>query len=385
MSWLNFLKTISELMDYAETAAVIALSRLKGVGAPFLQILNEKGISAAEFLAMTPAQQGAACSLAQMPQWSEAEIREAKATGEKEALFCQRHKVKILSPILDGYPRRLAILDEAPTVLFVLGNADLDALHIIGVVGTRRITPPGDRFCRKFVKELGYLVTNPLIVSGLAYGTDAAAHQSALDNNLPTAAVLAHGLSMIYPAPHRQLAERILHQGGALISQYLSEQKPFRGNFLQRNRVIAALSDGVMIIESAMKGGAMNTAHAAFDFSRSVMALPGRPTDAMSEGCNHLIRHQIATLTTDARQACHTLGWETAKEKPQTADPTLFRQPDSELMPVYTLLQQSDAPVGIDFIMMKCGLPPARLTAMLFALEEDGFIVRLPNNRYTII
>lgn len=371
-------------MDIAETAAVIALSRLKGVGAPLMSTLQERGVTASMFLSMSPQQQGEACSMAQLPRWSDAEMREAIATGEKEASFCHRHNISILSPIIEGYPRRLAILDDAPPLLFVLGKADLDALHIVGVVGTRRITAGGDRFCRKFVKELGELVAQPLIVSGLAYGTDAAAHNAALDNNLPTAAVLAHGLSMIYPAAHRQLAEKILSQGGALISQYLSDQKPFRGNFLQRNRVIAALSDGVMIVESAIKGGAMNTAHAAFDFSRSVLALPGRPSDPMSEGCNHLIRHQIATLTTDARQACHTLGWETVEERKQDSEPALFRQPDAELLPIYNLLQ-SDVPLGIDLIMMKCGLPPARVSAMLFSLEEDGFITRMPNNRYTTI
>lgn len=372
------------MLNASEIASVIALSRLKGVNNQMLAAIREHDFSASEFLDMSPSKMGEVCGLAQLPPWQEGDINEAKAVGLNEADFCIRHNVRIISPLLGNYPRRLDILDDAPPLLFMLGDADLDAFHIIGVVGTRRITRLGDSFCRTFVKELGELVAQPLIVSGLAYGTDATAHCAALDNKLPTAAVLAHGLSMIYPAAHKELAKRILTSGGALISQYLSGEHPFKGHFLERNRVIAALSDGVMIVESAIKGGAMNTAHAAFDYSRTVMAMPGRPSDPMSEGCNRLIRRQIAVLTTDALQACHSLGWETSADKTKQQSPTLFKEPDSELLPIYRLLQESQTPLGIDHITIKTGLMPARVSAMLFSLEEDGYVVRLPNNRYTL-
>lgn len=367
-------------------ADVISLSRLKGVNVPFMTLLREKGISASEFLAMSPEQKGKILELDQIPNWTEEELREAKAVGIKEAEFCSKHNIKIISPILDGFPRRVEILDYAPTLLFVLGDADLDALHIIGIVGTRKITPQGTKFCQNFVKELGELVANPVIVSGLAYGTDSIAHQAALDSQLPTVAVLAHGLSMIYPASHRQLARNIINSGGALVTEYLSEEKPFKGHFLERNRIIAALSDGILVVESAIKGGAMSTAHASFDYSRTVMAVPGRPSDSMSQGCNHLIRKQIAVLTENAQDACEALGWQIREnELNKTETSGLFREPTEELLPLYRLIQNQDNPIGIDFLTLQLGVSPARISAMLFTLEEEGFVTRLPNNRYTII
>lgn len=371
-------------MSAPNLADIIALTQLKGVDSRLLMRLREKGISASEFLSMSASSQGEACGLLSLTPWSESDILHARQTGEKESAFCQRHNIKVLSPICDDYPRRLDVLDYAPPILFMLGNADLDALHIIGVVGTRRVTPLNHKFTQDFVEELGQLVHNPVIVSGLAYGVDAAAHTAALDNELPTIAVLAHGLSMIYPAAHRTLAEKIVNAGGGLLTQYLSSEKPFKGKFLERNRIIAAISDGVLVVESAIKGGAMNTAHAASDFSRTVMAVPGRPGDAMSEGCNQLIRNQIAVLTSNARQACDSLGWAIAAKGDKKEDPTLFREPDAELLPIYKVIQESSEPVGIDFLTVKCGLPPSRISSMLFFLEEEGFVLRMPNNRYTV-
>ncbi len=371
-------------MDHEKIASVIALSRLKGVDAPLMSLLNERGVEASDFLAMTPAGRGEALGLIQSPSaWTQAEIRDAFETGKREAEFCSRHHIRVLSPLLDNYPRRLSILDDTPSVLFVLGKVDPDALRILSIVGTRRLTPSGERYCRKLVEDLAELKTGALIVSGLAYGTDACAHSAALDNGLPTAGVLAHGLAMIYPAAHRALAERILGSGGGLVTHYLSGDKPFRGRFLERNRVIAALSDGVMVVESAVKGGAMNTARAALQYDRSVMAMPGRPSDPMSEGCNLLIRRGAAILSTDAREVCETLQWTLAPQSPP--EDVLFREPDASLMPVYSILLDSPDPVGIDLIMVKTGLRAAQVSAMLFTLEEEGFALRLPNNRFTTV
>lgn len=370
--------------DQEFLADVIALSCLRGTSTQILTTLLDKDISPTRFLAMTPSQQGAALGLTQIPVWDENDLREAKAIGKREAEFCNRHRIRVISPFFNNFPRRLAILDNAPTLLYMLGEADLDALHVIGIVGTRKITAAGLRFTQSLVKDLGTLVNQPLVVSGLAYGTDAAAHTAALDNNLPTLGVLAHGLSMIYPAAHRQLAEKIIAAGGGLLTQYHSIDKPFRGHFLERNRIIAALSDGVLVVESAIKGGAMNTAHAAFDFDRAVMAVPGRPSDPMSEGCNHLIRKQIAMLTTDARQACDAMGWETNDAVEKENSPVLFREPEADLLPVYNVIQQSEVPVGIDELTLRCRISPSQIAAKLFALEEEGFVTRLPNNRYTL-
>lgn len=366
-------------------AAVIALSQLKGADIPFLQTLRERGIAPEAFLRMSVHDQGATTGLAHMPRWERASIDRALKKGEEETCFCMAHGIRVLSPAIEGYPRRLDILDDAPRCLFMLGDTDLDAINVIGIVGTRRITARGVQFCTSFVKDLAdRAVSPPVIVSGLAYGTDAEAHKAALDNGLPTVGVLAHGLGMIYPAAHRELAKKIISSGGALVTEYLSGEKPFRGNFLERNRIIAALADGVMVVESAIKGGAMNTARSALNYGRTVMAVPGRPADAMSLGCNELIRSSVAALTMEAGQACDSLGWET-KDNAVEDTPTLFREPDEDLMPVYRLLQESAEPVGVDTIMVRTGIPMPRLSTMLFMLEEDGFVSRLPNNRYTLL
>lgn len=373
-------------MDREQMAAVIALSLLKGTDAEFLGTLRLRHISPADFLDMTPQHRGEATGMSFMPSWSGEEVRSAMLAGKREADFCISHNIRVLSPAIDGYPRRLDILADAPKTLYVLGDTDLDAFRMISIVGTRRITAAGAKFCTSFIRELGELVVRPVIVSGLAYGTDVTAHNAALDNSLPTVAVLAHGLDMIYPASHRDVARRIVRDGGALVTEYPAGTKPFRGNFLKRNHIIAALSDGVMVVESAIKGGAMSTAHAALDYGRTVMALPGRASDSMSEGCNHLIRTQCAILTTSARQACDSLDWPCSTSGDNAAaTPSLFREPAAELLPVYRLLQQSENPMGIDTLTALSGLPPARLAPILFMLEEDEFIARLPNNRYTVV
>lgn len=365
--------------------AVIALSQLKGVTGAFLQLMRERNIQPEEFIRQSNEEKGTSLGLAQMPCWRDSDIAKAVATATAESRFCIEHNIKVLSPCLDGFPRRLDILQDPPRCLFMLGDTDLDATHILSIVGTRKVTQQGARFCSNFVGDISSSIPDAVIVSGLAYGTDAEAHKAALENRLPTVGVLAHGLGMIYPAAHRQLAKRIVSNGGALITEYLSSTQPYRGQFLERNRIIAALSDGVMVVESAIKGGAMSTAAAALDFDRIVMAMPGRRTDAMSEGCNMLIRHMKAILTCDAHQACDSLGWKAESKSAEIQQPTLFKQPSEELRPLYDILQQSQEPIGIDTLMVITKLSLPRLTTMLFLLEEDGFVTRLPNNRYGAI
>lgn len=370
-------------MDEERIRATIALSRLKGVDSAFCARMAERSVAPESFIAMTPERQCASLGMAALPAWDDAELENAKAVAAREYDFCKRHHITILSPLLGNYPRRLAILDAMPVCLFKLGNADLDAPYSISIVGTRKLTALGARFTKSFVDDLGCLVSSPLIVSGLAYGADAAAHNAALDAGLPTVAVLAHGLGMIYPARHRELAKRILHSEGALVTEYLYNDKPFRGHFLQRNGLIAALADGVMVVESAVKGGAMNTARYGLEFSRAVMAMPGRPSDPMSEGCNMLIRRNVAELTLDARQACESMGWKTETDnEADKSQPTLFREPDDMLMPLYSILRDAQQPLGFDTLMGRTGLTAPRLSNMLFMLEEEGFITRLPNNRF---
>lgn len=179
--------------------------------------------------------------------------------------------------------------DDAPLALFYRGNADLNTLHIINMVGTRHATPYGQDICTRFLADLSALCPDTLIVSGLAYGIDIHAHRAALQNHFKTIGVLAHGLDRIYPAEHRKTAVSMLEQGG-LLTEFTSGTNPDRQNFVKRNRIVAGMSDATVVIESAAKGGALITAELAESYHRDCFAFPGRCNDEYSIGCNNLIR-----------------------------------------------------------------------------------------------
>ncbi len=213
--------------------------------------------------------------------------------ADRELEFIAKYKIKTHFYLNSDYPVRLKPVEDSPVMLFSKGICDLNTPPAVSVVGTRSITEYGKGMCAEIVKDLSDI--NPLIISGLAYGVDTIAHKAALDNGMKTAAVLGHGLDRIYPSLNRSLAEKI-SQSGLLITDFFSNTKPDRENFPRRNRIIAGLSDAVIVIEAAQKGGALITAYYANDYNRDVFAIPGKKTDIFSRGCNHLIKTNKAHL-----------------------------------------------------------------------------------------
>jgi DNA processing protein len=192
---------------------------------------------------------------------------------------------------------------------------------------------------------------------------------------------------MIYPAQHRDLAMRIVSSGGALVSEYLAGVKPFKPHFLQRNRIVAGLCDATFVVESKVKGGAMSTASLAFNYSREVLALPGRHNDQMSAGCNLLIRQGKATITCSAREALDSLGWNPSSPASLAApaqQPSLFCNLDGNRRKVYDLLSATSQPVGVDMLVSHTALTLVELASLLYDMEMEGIIMRLPNNRYVL-
>ena len=179
----------------------------------------------------------------------------------------RKNHIRCLTLNDEGYPSRLRECDDAPLALFYRGNADLNTLHIINIVGTRHATPYGQDICTRFLADLSALYPDTLIVSGLAYGIDIHAHRAALQNHFKTIGVLAHGLDRIYPAEHRKTAVSMLEQGG-LLTEFTSGTNPDRQNFVKRNRIVAGMSDATVVIESAAKGGALITAELAESYHR---------------------------------------------------------------------------------------------------------------------
>ncbi|MCC8174063.1 MAG: DNA-processing protein DprA [Odoribacter sp.] len=216
--------------------------------------------------------------------------KEALEKAEKELKLIEKFNISICSFEEENYPLLLKECEDAPLVFYYKGQLATETYHYLAVVRTRKAS---DRTCERvniLIQELKESGNSFIIVSGLAFGIDGAAHKAALRHGIKTYAVLGHGLHMIYPAAHKNLSDRILDDGGALISEYPCSVAVTPTNFLQRNRIIAGLSQTLLVAESASKGGAMSTARIAQSYNRDVLAIPGRPEDKMSAGCNLLIK-----------------------------------------------------------------------------------------------
>ena len=243
------------------------------------------------------------------------------------------------------------------------------------------------------------MLPDTLVVSGLAYGIDIAAHRASLANHLPTVGVLAHGLDEIYPRLHRQTAIEMLQQGG-LLTEFMSHTQIEKVNFVQRNRIVAGLADATVVIESPERGGSLITAEMASSYNREVCSFPGRPTDIASAGCNHLIRRQGAHLVTSAADILADLGWEPVcqpdgqgvmdfpaaaqpSENPASAASPLVAVPEEQT--IVSALKACGGDLSLSDLIAKTGLPVARLTSFLLPLEMKGIIRKLAGNKYHLI
>lgn len=360
----------------------IAFGSLRCASAQLALLMEEHGITLEEFFRIKDSELvqllGAGTSVAASLYDRESALAEAKAEEE----FVERHSIRTLFFSDDDYPFRLRECPDAPPLLFMLGNANLNSAHILSIVGTRRPTAYGVQFCEQLIEHTSQAADDLLTVSGLAYGIDASAHQASLATDVPTVAVLAHGLDMIYPAAHRGIAQQIVHQGGAILSEYHRGVKPFRNHFLERNRIIAGLADATVVAESAIKGGAMSTANIAFSYNREVFAVPGRIGDEQSSGCNHLIKIGKAHIATSADDVADTMGWTGPASSKEPMQRHLFPELEPEQRPVCELLRRATSPLTIDEMHAQLRIPIAQLLAILGELEFDGVVVRLPGNRY---
>lgn len=348
-----------------------------------LQSLESKGISYRDFFSMPTKELIQKLGIRQEHQFDQSSRDEAMVNAKKEWQQIEAHNIKPLFVLDEDYPQQLAETYEPPIILYKLGDADLNAEHILAVVGTRKPTLYGLDFCNKLVDDLSVYFPEAVVVSGLAYGIDAAAHNKALEKGLPTVAVVAHGLNMIYPAAHRNLAKKILKEGGAILSEYPFGVKPFKANFLARNRIVAGLSDATLVVESNIKGGAMSTANYAFLYNRDVLAVPGRTSDDLSSGCNLLIRKQKAHLIESMADIIETTGWQPLDLPGPSLQRNLFPELDGESSRIYETLKCNREPVQIDQLTHLTGIPIAKLTGLLSELEFEGIIMRHPGNRFS--
>ncbi len=281
----------------------------------------------------------------------------------------------------ENYPKRLLECEDGPTMLYSIGNCNLDSLHAIAVVGTRHATPYGIEFTKELISDLAAKLDSLVIISGLAYGIDIAAHRAALDNNVPTVAVVAHGLNTIYPADHRQTAAKIVKENGGIITEYRSDADIHKGNFLARNRIVAGLADAVVIVESDIRGGAMTTARIASAYNREVMAVPGRTIDTYSRGCNELIAQCTAQVVRSADDIISAMNW-TARAVENTQQSMQF-EITPEQRHIMEYITQHPGHTHNE-ISVNLGIPIQHLTATLFNMELADLIITLPGGRYDV-
>ena len=308
---------------------------------------------------------------------------EALSRAADELEFCRRHSIRPLALGTADYPRRLAECPDAPAVVYYRGTADLDARHIVAVVGTRRITPYGKAHCERCCAELAEALPDTLIVSGLAYGVDIHAHRAALDNRLDTVGVLAHGLDTLYPSSHRDTARDMLLHGG-LLTEYVAGVRPFAGNFVRRNRIVAGLADVTLVVESAEKGGALITAHLAADYNRTVCALPGRTDDEYSRGCLHLVRDHRAELVTGTDDLMRLMNWET-KHNAQPVQLELFDGETPEQSALIKALRTAGSEgETAERLCIITNLPLSQVNATLFDLQMAAAVTLLAGGRYRL-
>ncbi|MBE7170031.1 MAG: DNA-protecting protein DprA [Williamsia sp.] len=300
--------------------------------------------------------------------------------AEKEMGFLDKYGIKPLSISDPAYPQRLLNCYDPPVLLYFKGNLNINAVKIIAVIGTRSNSAYGKQVTETLLNEL--VPFQVMVVSGLAYGIDALSHRAALKNGLPTIGVLAHGLDTIYPYQHYALAREMTQQGG-LLTEFISATKPDRHHFPMRNRIVAGMSDAVIVIETGVKGGSMITADLANSYNKDVFAFPGKTTDPKSAGCNYLIKTNRAMLLTDAQQLIETMGWERKKTAGKSTQKELFIQLSEEEKTVVAILQSKDA-VAIDELNYRSNLSSSKVAAAILNLELQGVVMVLPGKIYRL-
>ena len=301
--------------------------------------------------------------------------------AEEEIAFIEKYKITPLFITDKNYPQRLLNCYDSPAMLYYRGNADLNQPKIIAIVGTRNNNEYGKAVCEKLVEDLAG--ENILIVSGLAFGIDSIAHRSALKNDLKTVAILAHGLDRIYPTQNKSLAKEIIEQGG-LLTDFRSKTNPDKQNFPKRNRIVAGISDGIVVVESSIKGGSLITAELGNGYNKDVFAVPGRINDTKSEGCNYLIKNNKACLITSAEDLLEDMGWKEYKKPSAKKQRELFIELSDDEKIVVNILQQQQQ-IHIDELYIKSGLSSSAVASALLTLEMQSVINSLPGKMYRMV
>lgn len=304
-------------------------------------------------------------------------IPQALHLALKEYEFIEKYGIQtyFLSDRL--YPARLRQCSDAPLLLYAKGAVNLNPPKMVSVVGTRHATQYGMQLCEELIQSFRDL--DIVVVSGLAHGIDGIVHRLCVKYDVPTIAVLAHGLDTVYPSQHVKLAKQMQELGG-LITEYLPKTIPDRAHFPMRNRIVAGVSDATIVVESAQKGGSLITAKLAADYDRDVYAFPGNIGQTYSVGCHELIQTNIAQLIVSGNNFLDYMNWISKNPQEQME---LFFEPNLEPLQnqVWQLFKESKT-LNMDSIALELGIPISQLSEVLFQLEMKNLIKSLPGNQF---
>jgi DNA processing protein len=358
----------------------------------WLRLLRSEGVGPVTFFHLARFYGGAAKALAALPELARRSGRKAplrigtEKDAARELAAVARAGAELVAWLEPAYPVPLAAIEDAPPLVTVRGDVALLSKRNIAVVGARNASANGRAFAETIARELGK--AGFVVASGLARGIDAAAHKGALETG--TVAVLAGGIDVCYPPEHRDLYEAIAERG-ALVAEVPPGAEPLARHFPRRNRIISGLSEGVVVVEAALRSGSLITARLAGEQGREVFAVPGSPLDTRCHGSNNLIR-QGAALTESAEDVLRGLGGRRIGAAPAAtlaaalAEPDLAplappAEADSDKARALLIERLSPSPTAVDELVRQTELPPALVASALLELELAGRIERHPGNR----
>lgn len=298
--------------------------------------------------------------------------------AEAELKKAEQEKVDLIFFTDKNYPSRLKQVNDAPSLLYSKGNVDYENPKVVAIVGTRKATAYGKARVDELVE--GLVPHQALIVSGLAYGIDIHAHKQAVKHKLPTVGVMGSGMDVIYPASHKDTANKMMEHG-SLLTEHRFGTAPDAHNFPARNRIVAALSDAVIIVEAAEKGGALITAEIGNSYNKDVFAFPGNVGQSHSEGCNNLIKQNRAHLMTSVKDLEYIMNWEPGRSAVAPKQVSLENFEPNEKVVLQALISNKGQ-LMIDEISWRTNIGVAQLASILLQLEFKGVVSALPGKIY---
>lgn len=303
--------------------------------------------------------------------------------AEEELKFCEKNNIIVRLRYLNEIPQLLNECVDAPAVLYQKGHLD-DSLQKVSIVGTRNMTVYGKKFIEDFFETSQ--AYHYMSVSGLALGIDKEVHEQSIRNGKPTIAVLAHGFQFLYPAKNRNLSEKILQEGGALLTEFSSSRKPDRENFIQRNRIVAGISPATIVVETGFGGGSVSTAAFANDYNRDIFALPGKITDPYSQGCNQLIFHNKATAISTIKDLISTLDFNKGQGKIEELFPhseTIIQLTENQNI-IYQFIKENPR-ISLDDLAHTISIPSHKILPIILELELFGKVKSFSGRQFIAI